>query len=279
MNILVTLNSNYVKHLVVMLTSLIRSNPGVHFTVYVAHTSMTKQDFTRIGDSVDTSCCAIQEINVVEEMLSEAPITSRYPKEMYYRIFAAKYLPEELDRILYLDPDLVVINSLEALYNIDFQGNLIAAASHVKEPLGTLNRVRLNMSEDSAYVNSGVMMLNLTLLRQQQNIREVYDYIEEYKNRLFLPDQDVINGVYSNRILAIDPKIYNLSDRYTMFHNLNPKNWDSKIDLEWIRKNTAIIHYCGRNKPWKEHYKGELDIFYKHFEQCVRENTRSMAKI
>jgi len=131
MNILVTLNSNYLKQLVVMITSLTQSNPGIHFIVYIAHTSMTERDFTFINQHVDTFNCTIVGIKIPDDLFSNAPITRRYPKEMYYRIFAAQFLPKELERILYLDPDLVVINSLNTLYNIDFQGNLFAAATDV----------------------------------------------------------------------------------------------------------------------------------------------------
>ena len=37
------------------------------------------------------------------------------------------------------------------------------------------------------------------------------------------------------------------------------------IDLEWVRKNTVIIHYCGRNKPWKKNYIGQLGVFYQQY--------------
>jgi len=279
MNVLVTLNSNYLKQLTVMLTSLIQSNPGIHFIVYIAHTSMTRQDFAFINQHVDTSICTIVEIKIPADLFNDAPITRRYPKEMYYRIFAPQYLPKDLDRILYLDPDLVVINSLHELYNIDLRENLFAAASDVYEPLEKLNKLRLRMPKNSTYVNSGVMMLNLSLLRQQQNILEVFDYIKEYKNRLVFPDQDVINGLYCGRTLVVNPRIYNLSDLYYFIHNLHPKNKDCKIDLDWIRRNTVIIHYCGKNKPWKENYKGELGVFYQSFEHLVQDNRTIKKKL
>jgi len=279
MNILVTLNSNYVEHLIVMLTSLLLSNPEENFNVYVAHSTMNAEDFQRIDESIDTSRCQIIPIQLSDSDLSDAPITSRYPKEMYYRIFAVRYLPKDLERILYLDPDLVVINSIKELYNIDFQGKFFAAASHVKEVLNKLNQARLHMAEDSSYVNSGVMMMNLSLLRKEQDINEVYEYIQGYKYRLFLPDQDVLNGVYSDRIIPVDARIYNLSERYYTLYNLNPKNWDNKIDLDWVRRNTVIVHYCGRNKPWKEDYLGELDVFYKYYAEKAKEFTISKLKV
>jgi len=269
MNVLVTLNSNYLNQLVVMLTSLTQSNPGIHFMIYIAHTSMTKENFMFINQLIDTENCTIVEMKISNNLFHNTPITKRYPKEMYFRILAAQFLPEALDRVLYLDPDLVVINSLNTLYSIDFKANLIAAATDVYQPLERLNKVRLRMPKNSTYVNSGVMMLNLFMLRQQQKIQEVFDYIEEYRNRLIFPDQDVINGLYAGRTIIIDPKIYNLSERYWLIHNLKPKNKGCKIDIDWIRRNTVIIHYCGKNKPWKENYKGELGTFYRSFQKYL----------
>ena len=47
----------------------------------------------------------------------------------------------------------------------------------------------------------------------------------------------------------------------------NIKHPNEKIDIEWIRKNSVIIHYCGRKKPWKENYMGSLGIFYSELVQ------------
>ena len=38
-----------------------------------------------------------------------------------------------------------------------------------------------------------------------------------------------------------------------------------KIDLKWVKKNTKIIHYIGKNKPWKENYKGILKVYYDKY--------------
>ena len=46
-----------------------------------------------------------------------------------------------------------------------------------------------------------------------------------------------------------------------------------KLTLDWVRSNTAIVHYYGRNKPWKEHYRGSLGIFYHEWEQQLQQLT------
>ncbi len=81
MNVLVTLNSNYLNQLVVMLTSLTQSNPGIHFTVYIAHTSMTEGDFKFINRHVDSENCTIVEMRIDDNLFHDAPITKRYPKD------------------------------------------------------------------------------------------------------------------------------------------------------------------------------------------------------
>lgn len=272
MNILVTLDSNYVEQLAIMLTSLIRSNVNEKFDVFIAHSSLDEDDFDLINSCVGTDACNIVNIRIPDDMFNDAPVTDRYPKEMYYRIFAAQYLPHDLDKILYLDPDIIVINSISDLYSMDLGSNFFAAASHVDKSLKKINEIRLDMPEDSTYINSGVMLLNLHELRKNQKIEEVYDYIENKKFFLVLPDQDVLNGVYADKTIHIDAMIYNLSERYLNFYNANPKNIGSRKDIRWIAHNTSIIHYCGRNKPWKNSYRGDLGVFYYYYENLVKRN-------
>ena len=262
-NVLVTLDRNYLKVLRTMLYSLSQSDSTGIFTVYVAHNSLTEDDFAALQAVLPRT--ELIDVPLSEEMFQDAPISDRYPKEMYYRLFAAQYLPQELDRILYLDPDLVVINSLRSLYEIDFGNNLFAAASHIESrTFKNFNRRRLHLSEQARYINSGVMMMNLSLLRTQQDPQQIYQFIEEHKNALLLPDQDVVNALYADRTIFLDPLIYNLGEKYLRLKNLHlPK--EEKLGIDWVRQHTAIIHYYGRNKPWKEGYHGKLGVFYDFF--------------
>jgi len=202
-------------------------------------------------------------IQVHDLKLEHAPTTSRYPKEIYYRIFAARYLLGTLDRVLYLDPDLVVNGSVLPLYQMEMGDYYFAAASHTSPLLQKVNILRLDMEEDSPYINSGVMLMNLALLRREQDFEEVFHFIEKRKNLLVLPDQDIISGLYGSRIYALDALRYNMTERLYQTH----APFEKGFDLDWVRKNSAIIHYCGRNKPWKENYIGQLDVFYKKVEK------------
>ncbi|MGN1098152.1 MAG: glycosyltransferase, partial [Clostridia bacterium] len=153
-----------------------------------------------------------------------------------------------------------VINPLTELYASDFDGAYYMACTHTRRLLNKINQARLGMDEEVPYINTGVMLFNLPALRENLDMERVRDYAADNKNRLMLPDQDIITALYGDKIKLLDSMIYNLSDRILALHNADPKNkW---VDLEWVRKNSVIIHYFGKSKPWKPHYIGILDVFY-----------------
>lgn len=164
-NILVTLDRNYIPYLNVMLSSLLHSNPDCSFDVYLLHSSLTEADTVSTVRALGNADKLIL-VNADEVRLEGAPTTSRYPKEIYYRFFAAKYLPESLNRVLYLDPDLIVNSSAKELYSIPMEGCYFAAASHTGPLLQKMNELRLGMEDKSPYINSGVMLMNLKKLRK-----------------------------------------------------------------------------------------------------------------
>ena len=269
-HILVTLDRNYLKVLSVMLYSLSQSDPEGVYTVYVVNNTLTEEDFASLSALLPRT--ELVNVQVPEDLLQNAPVSDRYPTEMNYRLFAARYLPQQLERILYLDPDLVVLHSLRSLYQIDFDGKLFAAASHIESrTFRELNRRRLHLSEHAKYLNSGVMMMNLALLRKESP-QTILDYIQSHKATLLLPDQDVLNALYADRTVPLDPLVYNLGEKYLRLKNLHLPPAE-KLTLDWVRSNTAIVHYYGRNKPWKEHYRGSLGIFYHEWEQQLQQLT------
>lgn len=258
MNILVTLDANYLFCLNTMLCSLLHSNPGRYFRVYLLQSSVEDEQVVETRHILGSTGELIL-LRADETGLEDAPTTARYPKEIYYRIFAARYLPESLDRVLYLDPDIIVNGSLDALYALPMDHYYFAAASHVGELLSRFNQLRLDMGDNDPYINSGVMLMNLERLRAEQDEDAVFRFMHEHKKSLLLPDQDVISGLYGSRIYPLDPFRYNMTERLYARH----APFEKELDLDWVRQNAVIIHYCGRNKPWKDNYIGQLGIFYQ----------------
>lgn len=259
MNLLFAINKNYTSLLCTCLRSIVKNGGEHYYDAYILHSDLENADkdgiSTAFSDRVN-----FHFIQVDESMFDGFPESSRYPKQIYYRLAAPLLLPENLDRILYLDVDLVVINPLDELYHMDFEGNYYIACSHVKDFLTKFNQVRLGVDEDVPYINTGVMVMNLNELRRTLTMELIQKTAEEKMHTFLLPDQDLLTVIHGDKIKLVDTLHYNLSDRMLSHYNADPRH--EKLDLEWVRKNTVIIHYYGKNRPWKDKYSGILDVFY-----------------
>ena len=168
MNILVTLDRNYLPPLRVMLGSLLRNDPGETFEIYAIGDGLLPEDWAALEE-----LCAgrgrIHPLEVPADLFADAPVARYWTRAMYYRLLAAELLPRSLDRVLYLDPDILVINPVRALYDTDLEGDLMAAATHTGLLAGItdpVNRLRLENYEAEAYYNSGVLVMDLSAMRR-----------------------------------------------------------------------------------------------------------------
>lgn len=235
------------------------------YHVYIFHSTLEEKEKEHLRQSLPKEI-DWNFISVPTDIFEGFVTSKRYPQEIYYRLAAPYLLPETLERVLYLDVDTVVINSLQALYTMDFEGNWFMGCTNTQIPLQKFNQVRLgiDVEKDVPYINTGVLMMNLPLLRQNMNFEDIRDFVEKKKKSLILPDQDILTGLYGEHVKLIDNLYYNLSDRTLLAYNADIRNMG--IDECWVRENTSIIHYFGRNKPWKKGYVGILDVFYKDIE-------------
>lgn len=266
MNILVTLNSNYMKPLKVMLKSLFVSNEGEEFTLYLMHSSLNDEELSELKKYIESHGSRLEIINVDNRYFTGAPVLLHYTKEMYYRLLAFKFLPHDIERILYLDPDILVINPVRELYDMDMEGYLYAAAYHNVITIKEINRLRLNPYEIDAYYNSGVLLMNLELQRRLIDEQSIYEFVDKNRSKLIMPDQDILNALYSKKIKSLDERLYNYDARYYTYYKIKS---NGMCDMDYIIRNTVILHFCGKKKPWKKDYSGKFHSLYKHYEKLA----------
>mgnify|MGYP001516673619 CR=1 FL=1 len=244
MNILVTLDRNYLPPLRVMLGSLLRNDPGETFEIYAIGDGLLPEDWAALEE-----LCAgrgrIHPLEVPADLFADAPVARYWTRAMYYRLLAAELLPRSLDRVLYLDPDILVINPVRALYDTDLEGDLMAAATHTGLLAGItdpVNRLRLENYEAEAYYNSGVLVMDLSAMRREVRPGDIFDYARE--------DDSLWN--YDARRF----------DRYLLLSQ-------GERDMDWVMDHTAILHFCGKRKPWNHSYQGRFSALYKHYQRLV----------
>lgn len=181
---------------------------------------------------------------------------------MYYRLLAPHLLPTSLEKVLYLDPDILVINPIRPLWEVKLKDCIFAAASHigVTNIINGVNRIRLGTNHD--YYNTGVMLMDLKKAREIVKPEEIYQCVNDYKAELLLPDQDVFNFLYGEQTLPLDDAIWNYDARYYSNYLIRS---GGEYHLDWVMQNTVILHFCGKKKPWTQSYSYRFAALYKHY--------------
>lgn len=170
---------------------------------------------------------------------------------MFYRL-SIPSLISNVDKILYLDSDIVVNKSLSDLFDMPIDGFYAL----VTEDLGIVReyKTHIGMSVSDLYFNSGVMMLNNKICIEnnvERQYGECFFNNDNYK-RLMFQDRDVLNLVFRNKVGVIEHK-YN-------FFGVNKGNIDDIV----------VLHYTGPGriaKPDNEYcpHMNHLDLFWKYF--------------
>lgn len=268
MNLLFAIDDNVSKQLMTCLYSIVENTPNEKFDAYVI-----QKEKLQATDEITEFCQKIgvnyHAVLVDPKIFEDAPVTDRYPETIYYRLLAHEYLPENMHRILYMDVDILILNTLKPLYKMEMSGSLYAAASHsalTNNMTEQFNKLRLGNYEAESYYNSGVLLMNLDAIRETVKADDIFKYIKDNQLTLFLPDQDVLNALYGSQIIKIPDELYNYDARMSSIYTLLG---NGKWDLDWVINNTVVLHFCGRDKPWKKEYTTRYSGLYKHYAHRV----------
>ena len=164
-------------------------------------------------------------------------IDSKYSPVVFHRLFAARFLPDSLDKILSLDVDTVVLSSLRDLWDTSLEGVFVAATTDRHMPEEHCRSIGVEKKTD--YFNAGVLLMNLKVWREKDVVGNLLDIIREYQESLDYLDQDALN-IYASR----------------NGFRLVSENWNVN-PLDYVEGQTRLLHYMGsrRNCPC-------LDILY-----------------
>lgn len=240
-HIAIAVNSRYVRYAYVMLTSLFMNNGCDRITVYVLQSDLTADDRACLGDLAARFGQTAVFVDVrPERYLAQLPTTQNWTKEIYYRLLVGALLPETVERLLYLDVDMIVHRPIGALYETDLQGMTLAAADDTM--------IQGNFSEEQKalfaglggeirYFNSGMILYDLRRLREECSFADYLNVAEKAGFRLTNPDQDLLNYVHCGRVLFVD------NSRYNVFSQ-------NIVPTDEALEQLVIVHYAGR-KPWK----------------------------
>lgn len=242
------INDKYAQHLGVVLTSILFNNHNAKFKFYVLSSDISKKNKDILNSlKIKYQNFEINYIHIDKSRFEDFKISIDYISiETYYRYILADVIPNE-SKILYLDVDLIVNNSLKDLWNIDIKDYYCAAVKDINFDTDKYKK-SIGLNELEEYINAGVILFNLDKIREDNITKEYFKNNEFYKDKISYQDQDIINITLRNKIKIID-NIYNFT------RNGEMKNY----------KNAVIIHFVGAKKPWKTLSFNKLKRLYYYY--------------
>ena len=270
-------NDGYARHLGVSLCSLFDRNRSFReIRVHVLSMGISRSNKQRLQCLADAygRTLVFVEMERLEERLrgEEQPewetAAGPYDISVMLRLFMGEMLPQELDRVLYLDCDTVVLQSLKRLWRTELGDCLIGA---VMEPsIYPEVKSSIGLGPEDAYYNSGVLLVDLAGWRKEAVQRQLLAFWQEKGGQLFASDQDVLNGVLKGRIRTLPPK-YNFFTNYRYFSYQALTGYSpaysavSREQFQEAKAHPVVVHYMGDERPWiagnRNHYRKAYESY------------------
>lgn len=247
MNIVIATDNNFVQHCCVTMTSVLMHNENVVF--YLFTEGLTDFNSKLLTDHVIGLGGVLHICKVDSDIVSRFPMPSFMSSHIsiatYYRLFSAEILPPSIDKVIYLDCDIVVEGSLLPLWNMDIEKYALAAVFQSHQH-NMESYKRLNISPEVGYFNAGVLLINVLYWRQNGVTQRFMDYVRYNFKLIHAHDQDVLNATLCKETLVID-YIWNYRE---CFFDGKKYDYPQRVRYNMCNKKPVIIHFVSKPKPW-----------------------------
>ena len=263
-NIAFCINDNYVEQLIVVLWSIMKNlTTGRNVNVWIVSSDMSDASKNYLRKlRLGFKNLHLNFLDIDAKELAQLPRTIDYiSAETYYRYLLPNLLPN-IDKILYMDADIVVNGDISPLYDTDLANCYIAGADD--SYIAAINhKPQIGLDNSELYVNAGVLLMNLKQMRTDNIPQKLIDTTKNMASKVKYQDQDIINIVCRGKILEFD-SIYN----YTSHNILKEK---SKY------KHAVVIHYTGPNKPWLSDSNNPMRHLWRRYaKKAAKMNNRKI---
>ena len=242
----------------VMMVSVCENNPETdvvfHIIVDDNVSAEDQQDIKDIAASYVGKSVVFYKANeaMQKESFPKGIIRPDITKTAYYRLYLAELLPREIDKVLYMDGDVIVRHSLLPLWNTDFGENAVAAVTDSSSGCIEFYN-RLHYPFELGYFNSGVLLVNLRYWREHQVLNDFVSYMENHADSINFWDQDVLNVVFRDKKVLI-PLKYNLQHHFLWKRKTTYDYWKLEKEISDALADPCIVHFTCKEKPWRLYF-------------------------
>lgn len=252
-------DDNYAKFMGISMYSLFEANTAFErIVVYILDCGITpenRQRLQQVADQWQREICFI-DMNAAVESLDLNMGAHKIAVASYARLFMASLLPEECQRVLYIDCDTMICDSLAPLWQTEFGTSLIAGA---QDTVDSYFLDVIGLPKGTKYVNAGILLANLAAWREENLQEQFMALIRKFGGNVPHHDQGTINAVCGARRVII-PVRYNVTANLYSFSAQTIRKiyfldaYYSQEELDVALAEPAIVHFTTGllGRPWEE---------------------------
>jgi lipopolysaccharide biosynthesis glycosyltransferase len=288
--VLCAADENYVRPLSVTLHSAASSLTGDHHLhVLLMDGGISQESWQGLKETLVDLPISIHVMKPDRAEVADLGISHHITHTAYFRLLAARLLPDSIDKVIYLDSDVLIKHDLTELWNYDVEDNYCMAATDIACPfidarqadpkykkaipyLAAISPVQnwreLGIDGSAPYFNSGVMVINLKRWRDEKIEETLLACLRNNPKYVWCWDQYALNVVFAGQWKEL-PSKWNQGVHVFEY----PSEEFSPIDrAEFIemRDNPALIHYTTEFKPWEYRpYHPLRETFFEQLDQTA----------
>lgn len=194
----------------------------------------------------------IRFIDVNPEDFAGFPLNIRHISiTTYARLKLGEYIAD-CDKVLYLDIDVLVRDSLKPLWDTDLGDNWLGACIDLFVERQNAYKQKIGMADGEYYFNAGVLLINLKKWRQHDIFKTACEWVEQYKDVMQYQDQDILNGLFKGGVCYANSRFNFMPTNYAFMANRFASRHTDPLyrDRTYTVMPVAVSHYCGPAKPW-----------------------------
>lgn len=189
-------------------------------------------------------------------LLQGLPLCHRYTLAAYYRLLIPEALPAHLNKVIYLDCDMVVQGNLADLWQLEVGDHYVLAVQDDYQPVvssrggcGLSNYRELGLHPEQPYFNSGLLVINLKKWREDAIGRQVLEFSRQNWASIQNADQDGLNAVFRGNWGHLSEQWNQMPGIYS-YASWQESPYDA-IAFQSLRETPYIVHYTNAPKPWQ----------------------------
>jgi len=257
LHIATAIDESYLLPLTITLASL-KENLGADYrpVLHLLNRNLDPAQLAIISALVET-----HSIVPSADSIASIPRQSGFVPEVSFPLLLGELLPESVERVLFLDPDLLVVDDIAKIWETDLGDKVIAAAVDqaipmCSSPRGVKDGLSLRIPEAAPYFNAGVMLIDITRWRALDVSASACAYLEDRNERIDHFHQEALNAVLWQDWLVLD-------QRWNLIASLAGRQYGPYKSTQYERP--GIIHFAGHFKPWRFKVGGPFADVYESF--------------